>query len=66
MLLNDIGHSICRYADSVRLTAHSHDPYAVLVANLTMPTSLDISGDTAFITTLGGDVLRIENISSLN
>lgn len=48
------------------LLVNDNGTFTVLVANLTMPTSLDISGDTAFITTLGGDVLRIENISSLN
>ncbi|MGE3794511.1 MAG: ScyD/ScyE family protein [Dehalococcoidia bacterium] len=40
--------------------------FGTLVANLTMPTTLEIVGDTAFVTTMSGDVWRIDNISSLN
>ncbi|HRC61712.1 MAG: ScyD/ScyE family protein [Dehalococcoidia bacterium] len=40
--------------------------FQILVANLTMPTSLEVIGDTAYVTTLGGDVWRIDNVSSLN
>jgi len=48
------------------LLVRDNGTFGILVANLTMPTSLDIVGDTAFITTISGDVWRIDNISSLN
>lgn len=48
------------------LLVRDNGTFGILVANLTMPTSLDILGDTAFITTMTGDVWRVDNISSLN
>lgn len=47
------------------LLVQDNGTFKILAANLTMPTSLDIVGDTAFITTLGGDVYRIDNITDL-
>lgn len=48
------------------LLVRDNGTFGILVANLTMPTSLEILGDTAFITTLNGDVWRVDNISDLN
>jgi sugar lactone lactonase YvrE len=39
--------------------------FDVLVTGLFLPTSVNFSGDTAFITSLTGDVLKIEGVSGL-
>lgn len=36
-----------------------------VVTNLTMPTSVNFEGDTAYITSLSGDVLQVEGVSAL-
>lgn len=48
------------------LLVRDNGTFGILVANLTMPTSLEIIGDTGYITTINGDVWRVDNISSLN
>jgi sugar lactone lactonase YvrE len=38
--------------------------FRVIVAGLDQPTSLEIIGTTAFVVTLGGDIVRIDNVSA--
>jgi hypothetical protein len=50
--------------DSGRLLlVHRNGSFSVLVDELDLPTSLDFVGDTAFVTTLNGEVWRITNVS---
>ena len=39
--------------------------FDVLVNGITLPTSVNFSGDTAYITSLTGDVLQVEGVSAL-
>ena len=51
--------------DSGRLLAvNRHGGFSVLVDKLNLPTSLDFVGNTAFVTTLAGDVWRIKHVSA--
>jgi hypothetical protein len=42
----------------------SDGTFSVIVAGLDQPTSLEIIGTTAFVVTLGGDIVRIDNVSA--
>ena len=51
--------------DSGRLLAvNRHGGFFVLVDKLNLPTSLDFVGNTAFVTTLAGDVWKIKHVST--
>lgn len=53
--------------DSARLLrVNSDGTFTVLVDTLDLPTSLDIDGDTAYVTTLNGEVWKIKNLSKLD
>jgi hypothetical protein len=45
------------------LLVNRNGSFSVLVDELDLPTSLDFSGDTAFVTTLNGEVWKITNVS---
>jgi hypothetical protein len=50
--------------DSGRLLlVNRNGSFSVLVDELDLPTSLDFAGDTAFVTTLNGEVWKITNVS---
>jgi sugar lactone lactonase YvrE len=46
------------------LRVHEDGTFAVVVDGLNRPTSLEIIGDTAYVVTLGGEIWRIEGVSS--
>lgn len=48
-----------------RLLKWSDGSFDVLVTGLFLPTSVNFSGDTAYITSLTGDVLQVEGVSAL-
>jgi hypothetical protein len=51
--------------DSGRLLAvNRHGGFSVLLDKLNLPTSLDFARNTAFVTTLSGDVWRIKHVSA--
>jgi sugar lactone lactonase YvrE len=51
--------------DSGRLLAvNRHGGFSVLLDKLNLPTSLDFVGNTAFVTTLAGDVWKIKHVST--
>lgn len=45
---------------------NSDGTFTVLVDTLDLPTSLDIDGDMAYVTTLNGEVWKIKNLSKLD
>jgi hypothetical protein len=46
------------------LAAREDGTFAIVAANLNLPTSLEVIGNTAYITTLTGDVWRIADIAA--
>ena len=48
------------------LLVNRNGSFSVLVDGLDLPTSLDFVGDTAFVTTLNGEVWKITNVSKFN
>jgi sugar lactone lactonase YvrE len=47
------------------LRVNDNGTFTVLVDGLDLPTSLDFSGDTAFIVTLNGEVWKVDGVSGL-
>ena len=48
------------------LIVNRNGSFSVLVVELDLPTSLDFVGDTAFVTTLNGEVWKITNVSKFS
>jgi hypothetical protein len=43
---------------------HGSGTFTVVVDALNQPTSLEVTGDTAYVVTLGGEIWRIDGVSS--